>query len=528
MTKPDHLLRYAIYARVSTIDQNCEMQLKDLRADRKRRGGTLVDEYVDTGWSGAKRNRPNLNRLLADVAAGKIDAVMVWKIDRFGRNTKNFIDHLDILEKHGVRFVAITQGIDTNDSTGIGHFFLMLLVLFAELERTLIAERTFAGRMRKMTEDKPDVWVLPPLIFGLKDGSPFLRPEGVKLAQQIFAWREMGKSVYTIEDLVAAMGVKGARGGKLGHSSILNLLTSRCMITEYWRGKDTQGNRKCKMYPIKDRNGNLLRVIPDDQFFRVQRMMKEVTAENVGRPSEKLLLRGWVHCHKCGARCVGQMAGKYTLTYRCGKSTNKKRGDYCKGCYLHAKETDRIVWETIWKLLLDPVWLRQLAIAYVAELEKENRGKRDPRKLLKATRSELARIQTGHKAGVYTDAEAALEIRPLREKIDELETEIRSNNVIEIAPLDRIAEACAKLTAGPVPSVLMAQRMVLEQLLNLRIVKRGNELEISGQVPLVEKEALTGPSGIKGLRPKNCPNNLSELDNSFAPIPFRISTRIAA
>ena len=156
MRRPSELLRYAIYARVSTLDQTCETQLRDLRADRERRGGILAGEYVDTGWSGSKKSRPNLNRLLADVRAGKIDAVLVWKTDRFGRNLKNFMEHIDILKEHDVRFIATTQGIDTADETGIGAFFLRLLVLVAELELSLIKERTAASRLRRMTDEQPD------------------------------------------------------------------------------------------------------------------------------------------------------------------------------------------------------------------------------------------------------------------------------------------------------------------------------------------------------------------------------------
>ena len=82
-------MRAAIYARVSTTDQNCEMQLRELREYCQRRNWHIVGEYVDKGWSGTKANRPELDRLKKDAAQRRIDVVIVWKLDRWGRS---FID----------------------------------------------------------------------------------------------------------------------------------------------------------------------------------------------------------------------------------------------------------------------------------------------------------------------------------------------------------------------------------------------------------------------------------------------------
>ena len=75
-------MRTAIYARVSTSDQSCEMQIRELRDYAARRGWQVVDEYVDTGWSGAKASHPELNRLLGNARVRRFDIVIVWKLDR--------------------------------------------------------------------------------------------------------------------------------------------------------------------------------------------------------------------------------------------------------------------------------------------------------------------------------------------------------------------------------------------------------------------------------------------------------------
>jgi putative DNA-invertase from lambdoid prophage Rac len=84
-------MRIGRYARVSTVDQNCEMQLRELRDYAAARKWTIYAEYVDTGWSGAKASKPELNRLMADARRRHIDAVLCWKLDRWARSVADSI-----------------------------------------------------------------------------------------------------------------------------------------------------------------------------------------------------------------------------------------------------------------------------------------------------------------------------------------------------------------------------------------------------------------------------------------------------
>src|SRR5437879_13801972 len=86
LAQREAVMRAAIYARVSTLGKNCEMQLAELREYVSRRGWESIREYVDTGWSGAKASRPEFNRLMADAAQRKFDVALCWKLDRFGRS----------------------------------------------------------------------------------------------------------------------------------------------------------------------------------------------------------------------------------------------------------------------------------------------------------------------------------------------------------------------------------------------------------------------------------------------------------
>jgi DNA invertase Pin-like site-specific DNA recombinase len=138
-------MRVALYARVSTTDQNCEMQLRELRQYASARAWKVADEYVDRGWSGAKASRPELNRLMKDAFARRIDCILVYKVDRFGRSVGNLSDMLRKLDSAGVRFISITQGIDTDQANSMSRFMLNILAAVAEFERDIIRERVLSG-----------------------------------------------------------------------------------------------------------------------------------------------------------------------------------------------------------------------------------------------------------------------------------------------------------------------------------------------------------------------------------------------
>jgi len=135
----------ALYARVSTTDQKCESQLRELRAYVKRRGWRVVREYVDTGWSGSKSSRPAFDKLKAEAGQHHFDAVLVWKLDRFSRSLMGLVTDLEVLRSQSIRFLAVSQNIDTDENSPTGRLLLNLLAVFAEFERELIRERICAG-----------------------------------------------------------------------------------------------------------------------------------------------------------------------------------------------------------------------------------------------------------------------------------------------------------------------------------------------------------------------------------------------
>ena len=133
----------AIYCRVSTKDQNCSLQINDLRAYCAARQLTIVREYIDVGQSGAQDSRPQLNAMMSDARKRKLDTVLVWRWDRFARSTRHLLLALEEFRALKIQFVSFQEDIDTG--TPIGQVLFTLIAAMAELERNLIVERVNAG-----------------------------------------------------------------------------------------------------------------------------------------------------------------------------------------------------------------------------------------------------------------------------------------------------------------------------------------------------------------------------------------------
>ena len=121
-------MRIGIYARVSTKDQSCEMQLRDLRTYCAARGLDLVRQYIDVGQSGAKDSRPELNKLMDDARKRQFDAIVVWRFDRFARSTKHLLMALEEFRSLGIQFISCQENIDTSSPVGQALFTKIAVV----------------------------------------------------------------------------------------------------------------------------------------------------------------------------------------------------------------------------------------------------------------------------------------------------------------------------------------------------------------------------------------------------------------
>src|SRR5262249_17134101 len=144
-------MKAALYARVSTFDQEPENQLQELRRYIEARGWTAT-EVVDRGVSGSKDRRPALDTLIRDAKRRRFDVLVCWRLDRLGRSLRHLVTLIEELQSLGVAFVSLGEGIDC--TTPAGKLQLHILAALAEFERARIAERVRAGLSRARTQGK--------------------------------------------------------------------------------------------------------------------------------------------------------------------------------------------------------------------------------------------------------------------------------------------------------------------------------------------------------------------------------------
>src|SRR6202790_1532111 len=178
-------MKAAIYARVSTTNhgQDVSMQTRELRQFAQARGWQITGEYMDTGVSGAKDSRPELNSLMADAHKRRFDVVAVWRFDRFARSVSHLLRALETFRALGINFVSYSEQMDTTTPTGKMVFTVLGAV--AELERSLIAERVRAGLRNARAKGK-------------RLGRPTKQINAAKIAAlraQGLSWRGVGASL---------------------------------------------------------------------------------------------------------------------------------------------------------------------------------------------------------------------------------------------------------------------------------------------------------------------------------------------
>jgi len=179
--------RVALYVRVSTGEQNADLQVNELTEYATFRKWGIVEAYADK-MSGAKDRRPALDRLMADAKRGKFDAVAVWRFDRFARSTSHLLRALEEFAALGIDFVSLKESIDTSIPTG--KMIFTILAAVAELERSTIRERVVAGQRAAKRR-------------GVRFGRPTVEVDthrALKLRKEGLSWRDIAAEIGVPKD----------------------------------------------------------------------------------------------------------------------------------------------------------------------------------------------------------------------------------------------------------------------------------------------------------------------------------------
>jgi len=207
-------LRCALYTRKSS-EEGLEQDFNSLDAQReaceafvvsqKREGWILLPElYDDGGYSGGTLERPAFQRLLADVSAGKVDVVVVYKVDRLTRSLSDFAKIVEVFDKSAVSFVSVTQQFNTTSS--MGRLTLNILLSFAQFEREVTGERI---RDKIAASKKKGMWMggQPPLGYEVKDRKLVVNAKEAETVGHIFRRYLELKSVRLLKADLDAQGI---------------------------------------------------------------------------------------------------------------------------------------------------------------------------------------------------------------------------------------------------------------------------------------------------------------------------------
>jgi site-specific DNA recombinase len=219
------LVRAAIYTRVSTEDQakegfSLDAQLDKLRSYCKARDWIIANEYIDDGYSGRNVKRPAYSKMMSEM--DKWDLLLVIKMDRIHRNSKNFMLMMELLNNNKKEFASMSESFDT--STAMGRFVMNIIQGIAQLESEQIGERVYIGMEQKAKTNGGVLGFNIPYGYNYLDGNLTINEEESKIIKNIYSWYKEGKSMGEIAKMLNSTKVPTKRGGFWAKKTISTIL----------------------------------------------------------------------------------------------------------------------------------------------------------------------------------------------------------------------------------------------------------------------------------------------------------------
>ena len=361
-TRRNGTVRCAIYTRKSS-EEGLEQEFNSLQAQREaceafidsqRHEGWVCQRapYNDGGFSGATMDRPALQQLLADVKAGRVDTIVVYKIDRLTRSLADFAKIVEILDARGASFVSVTQQFNT--TTSMGRLTLNVLLSFAQFEREVIGERI---RDKIAASKKKGMWMggVPPLGYRAQDRKLVIVDSEAEIVRFIFRrYAELGSVRWLRDELEArsihsrlrTSGAGRISGGKPFARGALYLM----LQNRIYRGEIVHKERS---HP-----GEHPPIIDQPLWDAVQAQLAGNAAEHndCGKTRQPSLLAGMLFDGD-GNRMTPSHAVKRGTRYRYYISRSlitKDRTDDSAGLRIPAAEIEQLVSDRVHRWLLDP------------------------------------------------------------------------------------------------------------------------------------------------------------------------------
>lgn len=524
-------MRIAVYLRVSTLRQaqaqSIEQQLNRLREHISERGWSLPDGNIfrDDGYSGAKLNRPGLDRLRDKVRMAEVDCILITSPDRLARD---FVHQRILLDEFKgyhcqVEFLDRSISDDPHDQ-----LLLQIQGAVAEYERTLIADRMRRGRLAKYQAGLLLPWSTPPYGYRVDPDRPrdpagvIIEPSEAALVQQIFAWyAEDGATLYTVTKRLYQCGIKTPKGrSRWPGATIRGILTNPAYIGQVYLGRTRMQppqRRRSAIQPVGkrpdasqvqvDRNewmqvATIPAIVSQSQFDLAQaKLARNIQTARRNNTANEYLLRALVSCGLCQLACYGRAddCGHHYYVCRAKAATLvSPRDEPCRSRYIPVRRLDDLVWEDLCKVITYPeVITHALERAWAGNwLPQELQARRENlRKGRKSLDQQIERLTQAYLSEIIQLEEFQRRRSDLEEKRRVLEgqeqqLQAQVERKLELAGVSASIESfCQRIQAGLKNATFENKRQLVELLID-RVVVTNEEVEVRYVIP-------TGPDGEK-------------------------------
>lgn len=405
LSKPK-AIRCAVYCRKST-EEGLEQEFNSLDAQREAGEAyiksqqhegwvCLPERYEDGGYTGANMDRPALQRLLADIEAGKIDCLTVYKVDRLSRSLLDFSRIMDVLDKKRVSFVSVTQAFNTASS--MGRLVLNVLLSFAQFEREMISERT---RDKMAAARRKGKWSggAPILGYNVENARLVIDDAEARRVREIFDMYLERKSLLAVVSELDNRGWRTKRwktkkgtergGRRFNKGAVYALLTN--VIYE--------GKVRYKTMEIHD--GEHEGIIDAETFAKVQKQLKKNADARgrAGRNKHNALLRGILRCGACKcamSHSTSRKQGNRVYRYYVCQRAQKRGWKHCPAPSVPAGDIEQLILDEIRAIGRDAAivedTLAETRVLATESVERLKLEREDFRADLRAAHTELARL----------------------------------------------------------------------------------------------------------------------------------------
>lgn len=512
----------ATYCRVSTARQEDEQTIKNqqlvLQDFANRNSYTIVREYIDEGWSGDILARPGLDALRQDRKSKLWQAVLIYDPDRLARRYSYQELVMDELKEAGIELLFVTVAAPKNSEDKILHG---VRGLFAEYERTKIAERFRLGKLRKIKEG--NIFVSRPL-YGYtyvlkndhKPGYYVINQSEAEVVRQIFSW--VGEEGLTLRKVVSRLKEleilpRNSKRGIWATSTLSTMLRHRGYIGEaHWGSSyavEPEKPLKIEQYKrvkkssrrIKAKDEWFIIQIPSlvskDLFERVQLRLQENFLNSQKTSKNQYLLAGKIKCI-CGNSRGGEgpQNGKY-LYYRCtNRVVNHPLPRSCFEPGIEARSADALVWNHIVALMTSPDLLKQQLQRYKDDYRrtKVNIDKVGINSEIKKLKEEEHRYNKAYGGGLFELSQLQEYTEPLLKRIaflqnqlSQAQKELVTRLEVSKSELDRFAQQAFQVLKD---LKFESKREIVRSVVS-KVVGNSKELIVSGYIPIKNIDVIS-------------------------------------